>query len=53
MEERVYPCVSDREFDSCKMGQIVRDAIVSWFAIFDFLFPMSIVLKQKTQMERK
>ena len=31
MEERVYPCVSNRmgEFDSCKMGQIVRDAIVS------------------------
>ena len=25
MEERVYPCVSDWEFDSCKMGQIVRD----------------------------
>ena len=29
MEERVYPYVSDREFDDCKMGQIVRDAIVS------------------------
>ena len=29
MEEKVYPCASDREFDSCKMDQIVRDAIVS------------------------
>ena len=39
MEERVYPCVSDREFDSCKMGQIVRDAIVSWWkkrVLFNF-----------------
>ena len=25
----------------------------NWFAIFDVLFPMSVVLKQKTQMEPK
>ena len=25
----------------------------NWFAIFDFLFPMSVVLKRKTRMERK
>ena len=25
----------------------------NWFAILDFLFPMSVVLKRKTHMERK